>query len=446
VPSTVAINPNLKNDKKEIIGWSMYDWAISAFQTSVVTVFLGPYLTALVKDAADADGLVYVLSLPIKYDSFFAYCTSLSVFLQVFILPMLGAIADFSKRRKDFLAFFTVLGGLSTLGLFFLTDGLYWLGAALFILANLSCGAAMVFYNAYLPDIASHDQHDRVSSKGWGLGYLGGGLLLLVHLIFFMFKEPFGISTGMAVRLCLASAGLWWLLFAQFTFSRLRYRYAFEPLPKGKSYFGAGVEQIKQTLRVLKTLPETRKYLIAYLLYNDGVQTVIVVATLFGSEELKMESSTLIQVILMVQILAFGGAYLFRWLAARLGTKNAVVLSIIVWSGVVIYAWYFLQTPTQFWVMAAVVALVMGGSQALSRSLFAQMIPKGNEAAFFSVYELSERGTSWIGPLIFGLTNQLVGGLRYGILSLIVLFLSGLAILVFVDAEKARRDAEAATL
>ncbi len=430
-----------QNDKRTIFGWAMYDWAVSAFSTTVVTVFLGPYLTALAKAASDSNGLLFFAGVPIKYDSLFAYCTSISVLLQAFFLPLLSAIADYSKRRKQFLLFFTLIGSIATIMLIGLDDGRHWFGAMAYIIANLSFGAAMVFYNAFLPDIATRDQHDRVSSFGWGLGYLGGGLLLLLNLIFFTLRESLGLSTSDAVRICLASAGVWWLGFSMFTFAMVRSRYAVQSLKQGETFLGVGFKELAQTFRDIKRLPETLKYLVAYLLYNDGVQTILVVATIFGSEELKMESASLIQVILMVQIVAFIGSTVFGKIAERLGAKPAVVSCLVVWCAITIYAWYFLSSALEFWAMAAVVALVMGGTQALSRSLFSVMIPEGKEAAFFSFYELSERGTSWVGPFLFGLINQLFGGLRYGILSLIVLFVSGLFVLLFVDVEKAKTQA-----
>jgi UMF1 family MFS transporter len=221
----------------------------------------------------------------------------------------------------------------------------------------------------------------------------------------------------------------------------VRSRYAVQSLKQGETFLGVGFKELAQTFRDIKRLPETLKYLVAYLLYNDGVQTILVVATIFGSEELKMESASLIQVILMVQLVAFIGSTLFGKIAEWLGAKPAVVSCLVVWCAVTIYAWYFLSSALEFWGMAAVVALVMGGTQALSRSLFSVMIPEGKEAAFFSFYELSERGTSWVGPFLFGLINQLFGGLRYGILSLIVLFVSGLLVLLFVDVEKAKAQA-----
>ncbi|RLT47479.1 MAG: MFS transporter, partial [Chloroflexi bacterium] len=201
------------NDKREIFGWYMYDWAISAFSTTVGTVFLGPYLAALARAAADASGMVYVLGVPIAPGSFLPYCISISVGMQAMFLPMLGAAADFSNQRKNMLMFFAVLGGVATTLLYFVQGSLWWLGGLLYVIANLSFGAAIVFYNAFLPEIASPDQRDRVSTNGWGIGYLGGGLLLLLNLILYTFSDQIlgPDSGGLAVRINLGSAGIWWL-------------------------------------------------------------------------------------------------------------------------------------------------------------------------------------------------------------------------------------------
>ncbi|MER2598058.1 MAG: MFS transporter [Caldilineales bacterium] len=437
-----TLNRPLVNDRREIFGWAMYDWAISAFSTTVGTVFLGPYITELAKAAADANGLVHLLGIPIAPASYLPYMISLSVILQVLFLPILGAIADYSHLRKQMLMGFAILGALLTTALFFVAGNLWWLGGVLYLLANLSFGAAMVFYNAYLPDIASEDQRDRVSSYGWAMGYLGGGLLLLINLLLFQFHDSIGISSGMAVRINLASAGLWWLLFSTITWRRLHSRQARRDLPAGETYLRMGFKQLGQTIREVRHLPHTVHYLIAYLIYNDGIQTVIAVSAIFGAEELGLDVGTLSMVILMVQFVAFFGALFFGWLAGRLGTKTALMISLLIWSAVVIYAYGFLYDVKGFWLLGAAIGVVMGGSQALSRSLYSQMIPKGREAEFFSLYEVSERGTSWLGPMIFGLVNQLFGSLRLAILSVILFFVVGLILLVFANIPKAIAEAK----
>jgi len=438
------------NDKREIFGWAMYDWANSAFSTTVGTVFLGPYLASLAAAAAQAypDGMARFLGIPVAPDSFVPYGVSLSVFLQVLFLPILGAIADYSHLRKQMMQLFAAIGALATIGLFVVTGPVWWLGGVLFVIANLAFGAAMVFYNAFLPDIASEDQRDRVSSYGWAMGYLGGGLLLLLNLVFYQLHEKLGVPTGLAVRINLASAGLWWLGFSYITWARLRARARRRELPQGATYIKAGFGQLRHTLSEIKKYPETLKYLLAYFLYNDGIQTVIAVSATFAAAPLirgglELDQGTLTMVILMIQFVAFGGALFWGKLAGWVGAKRSILISLVIWAGVVTYAYGGMQGESrvlEFWILGAFIALVLGGSQAISRSLFAQMIPVGQEAEYYSFYEVSERGTSWVGPLIFGLTNQALGSLRPAILSLIFFFVMGLILLPFVNVEKAIAD------
>jgi len=438
------------NDRKEIFGWAMYDWANSAFSTTVGTVFLGPYVAALAAEAAKAypDGNARFLGVPVAPDSFFPYCVSFSVGLQVLFLPILGAIADYSHVRKRMMRLFATIGAAATILLFFVADGLWWLGGLLYIVANLAFGAAIVFYNAYLPDIASEDQRDRVSSYGWAMGYLGGGLLLALNLAFYLFSDSLGVPGSLAVRINLASAGLWWLGFSFLTWARLRSRRPARALPKGETYVSIGFKQLAQTFRELRHFPETLKFLLSYFLYNDGIQTVIAVSSTFAAAPLarggvELDTQTLTAAILMIQFVAFFGALLWGRLATWIGAKQAIIVSLFIWLGVVLYAYGGLRGESrvmEFFVLGAFIALVLGGSQAISRSLFAQMIPDGKEAEFYSFYEVSERGTSWTGPFIFGLVNQWFGSLRYGILALIFYFVAGLIVLPFVNVKKAMED------
>ncbi|MGB7874754.1 MAG: MFS transporter [Anaerolineales bacterium] len=448
--ATLAGTEAVVNDKREIFGWAMYDWANSAFSTTVGTVFLGPYVASLARSAAEAAGAstVSFLGIPVAPDSFLPYCISFSVGMQVLFLPILGAIADYSHLRKQMMRLFATLGALATILMFFLTDSLWWLGGVLFIIANLAFGAAIVFYNAYLPDIASEEKRDGVSSYGWAMGYLGGGILLALNLAFYLFSDRIGVPSDLAVRINLASAGIWWFGFSFITWARLRARKASRALPAEENYASIGFKQLGKTLSEVNHFPETLKFLLAYFLYNDGIQTVIAISATFAAAPLlqgglELEQQTLTAVILMIQFVAFGGALLWGRLANWIGAKRSIIVSLFIWSGVVIYAYGGLQGDSvvlQFFILGMFIALVMGGSQAISRSLFAQMIPSGKEAEFYSFYEISERGTSWIGPLIFGLANQLFGSLRYGILSLIFFFIAGLIILPFVKVDKAIAD------
>lgn len=438
------------NDRREIFGWMMYDWANSAFSTTVVTALLGPYLTSLAQNAVGENGIVLALGpLVFTAKSFFSLCVSISVFLQVFTLPVLGAIGDYSDLKKRMMVILCYTGVLATCLLLFITGDLYLLGGALFIIANLSFGGAIVLYNAFLPEITTEDQRDKVSSRGFAMGYLGGGLLLAANLGFVIAAPQLGISTSMAVRLSLLSAGLWWGGFALLTFARLKARSAPRALPKGQNYLTVGFSELRGTFRELGRLRHTLRYLIGYLFYNDGIQTVIAMSTVFLSQELftqqqrndGADQSFLIGLILLVQFVAFVGALLFERIANAVGTKNAILVSLALWSGVIIYAYAFLSSIPQAWFMGAVIAIVLGGSQALSRSLFSRMIPAGREASFFGLYEISERGTSWMGPLIFGFVAQATNSYRQAILSLIVLFVAGMIILFFTDTTRAIHEA-----
>ena len=447
--ATATAKPH-PNDRREIFGWGMYDWANSAFSTTVGTVFLGPYVAALAATAAQAypDGNARFLGLPVAPDSFLPYCISFSVLLQVLFLPILGAIADYSHLRKRMMQIFATIGAVGTILLFFVTGNLWWLGGVLYIVANLAFGAALVFYNSYLPDIASEEERDRVSSYGWAMGYLGGGLLLALNLAFYIFSEDLGVPGDLAVRINLASAGIWWIGFSLLTWNRLRPRHAARSLPANETYVSIGFKQLAQTFREIKHFPETLKFLLAYFLYNDGIQTVIAVSATFAAAPIarggiELDTQTLTAVILMIQFMAFFGALFWGKLASWIGAKQSIIVSLVIWLGVVLFAYGGLKGDSrvlQFFILGAFIALVMGGSQAISRSLYAQVIPIGKEAEFYSFYEVSERGTSWTGPLIFGLVNQMFGNLRFGILALIFYFIAGLAVLPFVNIQKAMAD------
>lgn len=425
------------NDKRELRGWYFYDWANSAFYTTVITVFLGPYLTEITKAAADAEGFVYPLGIKVGAGSFFPYIVSLSVALQVFVLPVLGAFADYSHVKKQMLGFFAYLGSFATVCMYFVKDSRYILGGILFLIANLSFGASIVIYNSFLNDIASEDKRDEVSSKGFALGYIGGGLLLGLNLVFFSRAESFGLTTGEAVRISLLSSGAWWGIFTLIPMALLKRRQAIRSLPAGKSYWSIGFSQLWHTIKSLPRYPHTLLFLLGFLLYNDGIQTVIIMASTFGQEALGLEVSTLTTVVLMIQFIAFFGATLFNYIAKAVGTKRAIMISILVWTATVFYAYSFLQTKRDFFILGAIIGIVLGGSQALSRSLFSLMIPKGQEAEYFSLYEVSDKGTSWMGPFLFGFVYQMTNNYRQAILSLAILFVLGLIILSIVNVRKA---------
>ncbi|MDT3740128.1 MAG: MFS transporter [Candidatus Kapabacteria bacterium] len=421
---------------KQQRGWYVYDWAVSAFTTTVITVFIGPYLTTITENAA-VNGYVYIAGIKIFAGSFFPYCISLSVILQVLLLPWLGGLADYSNRKKQFLGTFAYIGAFAAMGLYFLDGTNYLLGGFLLVVSNLSFGASMVFYNAYLSDIAEPDERDKVSSNGYATGYIGGGLLLAANLVLVMQSESFGIETGMAVRISLVSAGLWWAVFTIVPLIILKNVRQIKKLPKDSNLFSFGLKQIIHTIKDSFNYPKTLMFIFAYLLFNDGVQSVIVVSSQFGQEELGLDIGTLTTVILMVQFVAFGGAKFFDYLSRKINTKNALMLSIVIWILCVVYAYLMLDSTAGFYALGAVIGLVLGGTQALSRSLYSLMIPPGKESEYFSLYEISERGTSWIGPLVFGLSLQFTGSYRIAIFSLGIFFILGLILLFKVNIRQA---------
>lgn len=438
-----------KNNPREIFGWKMYDWANSAFYTTVVGALFSPYLTRLAQTAVGENGVVMDLGPlgAVTAKSLPSLCVSISVGAQVFLLPVLGALGDYSDLKKRLMAMFCYIAVFANCLLFFVQGNLYLFGGLLFIVANVCFGASIVFYNAFLPEITTEDQADKVSSRGFAYGYLGGAILLSLNLLLVLSADRLGISTGFAVRLSFLSAGLWWGCFAIITFLNLKSRPKTKALPEGRGYIAAGFMEIFATVKELRRLPITAKYLLGYLVYNDGIQTVIFAASAFLEQELFPQGNPifLLQIFLMVQFVAVGGALLFERLAYLIKTKNAIIVSLVIWAGIVVYAYKFLHTVKEAWILAAAIAIVLGGSQALSRSLFSRMIPAGKEAAFFGLYEVSERGTSWMGPLLFSIVIARTGSYRQALFSLIVFFVVGLIVLWFTDTDRGIHEAGNAT-
>jgi len=421
--------------KRERVGWYFYDWANSAFFTTVITAFGGVYLTGVAENAADANGDVSLLGLSFKAGSLWAYVIAASVVVQVVVMPIAGAIADRSAHKKQLLATFAYIGAAATIGLLFVTDGRIALGAALVFIANIAMGASVVVYNSFLPQLCNEEERDGVSSRGWAIGYLGGGLLLLFNVVAILLGGE--ENQGDIARFSLVSAGLWWAGFTILPMLWLENRPPLEGEARG-SVVTDGFKQFGRTLKGLKAYPLTLFFLVAFLIYNDGIQTVITMAGTYGSEELGFDLSKLMPVILMVQFLAFCGALLLGWLAKRFGAWKTVLGSLVGWVAIVVYA-YFLPANefVPFVALGGAIGLVLGGSQALSRSLFSQLIPKGKEGEYFGFYEISDKGTSWMGTLLFGITYDQTGSYRLAIVSLIIFFVVGFFALLAVPIRKA---------
>ncbi|WP_030489832.1 MFS transporter [Micromonospora chokoriensis] len=447
VPPTVTDAPPPASTRRERRGWYIYDWANSAFQTTVITVFLGPFLTTVAELAAGCelgadtcDGYVYPLGIKVAAGSYYPYLISLSVFLTVFVLPVIGAIADRSAHKKRLLGGAAFTGAGATIAMAFVTGDRYLLGGALFLVANISFGAAIVVYNSFLPQLGGPDERDGISSRGWALGYLGGGLLLALNLVAITLLDE-GDNPQRTLDLArwsIVSAGVWWALFTLVPLRWLRERPSVAALAGGGNVVTDGFRQLAGTLREVKAYPLTLFFLLAFLVYNDGIQTVITLASQYGTEELRLEQSTLIITILLVQFLAFGGALSLGALAKRIGAWKTVLLSLVLWTGVIIGAFRLpAEAPVPFMILGAAIGLVLGGSQALSRSLFSQLIPAGKEGEYYGFYEISDKGTSWLGPLAFGLVFQLTASYRVGLVSLLIFFVVGFLLLAAVPIRRA---------
>jgi len=434
--------------RRERTGWYFYDWANSAFSTTVITVFLGPFLTTVTELAAgcelgadECNGYVYPLGIKVAAGSYFPYLVSLSVFLTVFVLPVMGAVADRSPHKKRLMAAAAFVGAGATVAMAFVTGDRYLLGGALFLIANIAFGAAVVVYYSFLPQLGGPDERDGISSRGWALGYLGGGLLLLLNLVA---VNSFAVEgddqrTLDLARWSIVSAGVWWAAFTLVPLAWLREHPGVEATaaPRGNVLVD-GFRQLGHTLRGMKAFPLTLFFLLAFLIYNDGIQTVIALASQYGTEELRLEQSTLIVTILLVQFLAFGGALLLGGLASRIGAWKTVLLSLVLWTGVILAAFRLpAEAPVHFMALGAAIGLVLGGSQALSRSLFSQLIPRGKEGEYYGFYEISDKGTSWLGPLAFGLVFQMTNSYRVGLVSLLLFFVIGFLLLLAVPMRRA---------
>jgi UMF1 family MFS transporter len=435
------------SNRRERTGWYFYDWANSAFSTTVITVFLGPFLTTVTEQAAgcalgadECDARVHPLGISVAAGSYFPYLVSLSVLLTVFVLPVMGAIADRAARKKPLLAASAFLGAGATVAMAFVTGERYLLGGLLFIIANIAFGASVVVYNSFLPRLAGPDERDKVSSRGWALGYLGGGLLLLLNLVVVTWLSIEGDDrrTLDLARWCIVSAGVWWGVFTLVPLRWLREHPGAEAGAATGNVLTDGFRQLGRTLRSLRAYPLTLFFLVAYLVYNDGIQTVIALASQFGTEELRLEQSTLIITILIVQFLAFGGALLLGALATRIGARKTVLIALAGWLAVILAAFRLPEgEPLPFMLLGVGIGLVMGGSQALSRSLFSQLIPDGREGEYYGFYEISDKGTSWLGPLAFGVVFQLTNSYRIGLVSLVVFFIVGGILLAMVPMRRA---------
>ncbi|KRF17202.1 MFS transporter [Nocardioides sp. Soil797] len=426
---------------REQKAWYWYDWANSAYVTTVSTVMLGPYLIAIAKNAA-VDNRVDVLGLSVAPGALPSYLVTFSTILSAIILPLLGAVADRTENKKGLLAAFAWTGAAFASLLFFCKGDNWQIGAVAVIGANLCLGASTVFNDAILPLISTENERDRVSSRGWAWGYLGGGLLLVVNLVMFLFHDSFGMSEGFSVRLSMLSAAIWWAAFTFIPYLRLQNHPPTHVVTEQGGLVSQSFGQLWATLKDMKNYPMALTFLAAYLFFNDGIQTVIASSSIYGAEQLGFGTSVLIGTILMVQFVAFVGALVFGRAAERFGAKQVILVGLLIWMLIVTVA---LVLPKEqivpFLLMGFAIGIVLGGTQALARSYFSLLIPRGREGEFFSFYHAMDRGTSWFGTLTFGVVYQLTDSYRPAIFALIAFFVIGGILLMKVDTARGIREA-----
>lgn len=430
------------NDRKQIFAWAMYDWANSAYITTVTVAVLPIYFAGTV---VPPEGFL-IWGTRYSATTLWAFIISLSTFIIFLTAPVLGAVADFTASKKRFLMAFCWSGSLFATLLFFCGSGDVWKTMTFFLVAQVGFVGGNVFYDAFLPHIASEDRMDRVSGKGYAFGYIGGGLQFALSLAFISCHGALGIDRTLAARIAMAAAGIWWAGFSAVTFIFLKETGTAEPLPE--RYRGMprpialarlGIDRTVETARRVRRYSHLLLFLVAFMVYDDGIQTVITMATIYGAEELRLDVSVLMTTLLIIQIIAIFGALLFGRLGERFTAKRALLAALLIWSGIVIYAARFLTGPVEYMVLGGVVGLVLGGSQSLSRSLYGSMIPARSSAEFYGFYSVFSKFSAIWGPLAFGIIRQVSGSSRNAIVSLVIFFLVGMILLSLVDVEKAKR-------
>jgi UMF1 family MFS transporter len=422
----------MESSRKVIFSWCMYDWANSAFATTIMAAVLPPYFIEIAK--SKLGGNIDIAS------AYWAYTVTIAMLTGAILSPILGAIADHSGARKRLMFFFAVTGSAASALLVMVTTGDWLLASLLYILGNISFTSSIVFNDSLLPYIAG-DRIDTVSSQGYATGYLGGGILLVVNLAMIMKPDLFGIpDTGWGVRLSFVTVGVWWIIFTipvmlnvpepPVTILRGEYR---NPV-------AAGFQRLAKTFSEIRKFGETFKMLIAFWLYNDGIGTIIVMATAFG-KVIGIQETHLIAAIVMVQFLGIPFTLLFGRIARRFSPKTGIMISLFIYTGIAVGA-YFIQNTVHFFILAFFVSMVQGGSQALSRSLYGSMIPKSKTAEFYGFYDVSSKVAGILGPFIYATVTQFTASSRNGIIAIVFFFLAGAIILSLVNHRRGIETAE----
>ena len=430
----------IRGDRRVIFGWAMYDWANSAYITTLVVAILPIYFASVV---VPAEGLK-IGGANYAAETLWGLMVSAASFIIFLVAPILGAIADFCCAKKRFLLFFCYMGVLSASLLSFCKAGDVWLSIMLFVISQIGFVGANVFYDAFLPQIAPEGEVDRISSKGFAYGYVGGGLQFASSLAILTWHRELGLTEAEAAQVGMLSAALWWGGFALITLFCLQEPYrsqampdSYQRIPLGLGYIRLGISRTWNTLSKVRRLRDLALFLAAFFVYNDGINTVIQMATIYGRQELHLSTMVLMLTLLIVQIVASLGAPLFAWISELLGAKDAVIVSLLGWTSVVTYA-YFIYSAVGYFVLGGIVGLVLGGSQAISRSLYASIIPEGASAEFFGFYSVISKFSAIWGPFIFAIVRHWTGSSRNAIPFLVVFFVLGILLLSCMDVKRAQ--------
>ncbi|TVR81260.1 MAG: MFS transporter [Saprospirales bacterium] len=420
-----------KNVKKVLNAWAFFDWANSSYAL-VITVAIFP-----VYFLATTDDILYLFGYGISNSALYAFAITLSYLTISILAPMLSGIADVSSRRKFFMKLFTWMGGLACIGMFFFTGDVDWswkVGIGGFIISMVGFAGGIVFYNSYLPIIATEDKFDRLSAHGFALGYYGSVILLVFLLVIITFHESFGLEYEVAVRLSFLLVGVWWIGFAQITFRAMPRDLN---LPVNRSSIVKGYKELYKVWKSIRHKKGTRGFLMAFFFYSAGVQTVLFLASAFAESELNFGETELIIIVIILQLLAAAGAYFFARVSFYRGNIWSITLMLMVWTSICLFA-YFIVEKYQFYILASMVGLVMGGIQSLSRSTYSKLMPKDTKdvSSYFSFYESTEKIAIVIGTFSFGFIDQLTGGMRNSVLALAIFFIAGLLILYFTPFGK----------
>jgi UMF1 family MFS transporter len=416
------------NNKKVIRAWCMFDWANSVYSLVITTAIFPIYYNAVT--TVNGNDIVSFFGFEIVNSVLYSYSLSFSFLVVAAVLPLLTGIADASGKKKSFMKLFTYTGGLACIALFWFTGDNVEFGIIAAVVASISFSASLVFYNSFLPEIVSFDKYDKVSAQGFSYGYAGSVILLIFSLVMIQQPQLFGVSQGLATKISFLLVGLWWIGFAQYSF----YHLPDNPYNKtaASGYLLSGYKEIKKVFLSLKGLPNLKIFLLSFFFYNTGVQTVIYLATLFADKELKMESGELIMTILIIQLVAIVGSYLFARLSDFKGNKYSLIIMIILWFFVCIGA-YFTTVKMEFFAIAAVVGIVLGGIQALSRATYSKLLPADttDHASYFSFYDVTFNISIVVGTFAYGLIEYLTGSMRNSALALGAFFLVGLLLLAY---------------